>query len=303
MPIERETIRPPSHPLSLALWNFSSQWFLIPQGTGIIPVLFHRLDYQFTGLMILAKIVWVYTITLLGICLILYLLRTILYPKHVIHQLRTNLTETACLSCISIAFTSILQLAVLEYGEKAGLEIYILWWINTAMAIIACAALPFIHLTLQSPEINSIPTSILLPFIATLASAACSGVVCRFSHVTPELQAPAIIVAYLQVGAGLTLATVFDVILILQYLNCTHPTPETVCQDMILCGPFGQGSFALQVLGQAVNTASVAAYDREKFLTVHAAGTIGFISLFLGLLVWGMGCFGGVLPSCVSCIR
>ncbi|KAJ5294263.1 hypothetical protein N7508_009084 [Penicillium antarcticum] len=158
------------------------------------------------------------------------------------------------------------------------------------MAMIACAVLPFIHLTLQSPGINNLATCILLPFIAALTSAACSGVVCRFSHVSPELQVPAIIVAYLQVGAGLTLATVLDAILVVQYLNCSQPLPETVYQDMILCSPFGQSSFALQALGQAVNSASVATYDREKFLT-HAAGATGFISLFFGLLVWGYGVF------------
>ena len=35
---------------------------------------------------------------------------------------------------------------------------------------------------------------------------------------------------------------------------------------MILCGQFGQGSVALQVLGQAVYSSSIAAYDGGKFL-------------------------------------
>jgi tellurite resistance protein TehA-like permease len=158
MPVERDPLRPPIHPLYLALWNFPSQWFLIPQGTGIISVLFHRLDYQFTGLMIFARIVWNYTTVLLSTVLVLYLLRTILYPKHIIQQLQSSVIETACLSCISIALTSIIQLAVLESGDKAGLEIYILWWINTGMAIMACLVLPFLH-QLQPPGIQNIPTA------------------------------------------------------------------------------------------------------------------------------------------------
>jgi hypothetical protein len=120
---------------------------------------------------------------------------------------------THYLSCISIAFTSILPLAVLEYGNKTCLEIYILRWINTDTAIIACLVLPHVQLQLQFPGTQIIPTATLLPFIAALISAVCGGIICRFSHVTPQLQVPAI-VAYLRVGAGVALATVLDAILI-----------------------------------------------------------------------------------------
>jgi hypothetical protein len=34
----------------VALKSFASQWFLIPQGTGIISVILHQLHYQFYGL-------------------------------------------------------------------------------------------------------------------------------------------------------------------------------------------------------------------------------------------------------------
>lgn len=112
--------------------------------------------------MIFAKIVWIYPTVLLSRVIILYLVRPILYPKHIIQQLQSSLIETSCLSCISIAFTSILQLAVLESGDKAGLEIYILWWINTGMAIMACLVLPFVH-QLQPPGIQNIPTAMLTP--------------------------------------------------------------------------------------------------------------------------------------------
>lgn len=51
--------RPPISPVKRALWNFSSQWFLILLGTGIIAVILHNLDYQFRGHVIISVIVWI----------------------------------------------------------------------------------------------------------------------------------------------------------------------------------------------------------------------------------------------------
>lgn len=34
----------------------SSQWFLIPQGTGILSVILHQLHYQFRGLDVISQI-------------------------------------------------------------------------------------------------------------------------------------------------------------------------------------------------------------------------------------------------------
>jgi len=245
---------PPEHPLSRTLWNFPSQWFLIPQGTGIVGLILYRLDYQFNGLHTLAKIVWIYTIVLLGLVLFLYILRILVYPRHVCQQLRISLIETSCLSSISIAITSILQLASLTYGGHAGLPIYILWWFNTALSVIACLGIPYIQLMFQPPEIHSnfLPPSILLPFIAALTSAAGGGTICRTADISPRLQVPALIVSYLEVGMGLALAAAVYTLILYQHLHHIHPPPDKVYQDMILCGPFGQGSFALQILGEAV---------------------------------------------------
>lgn len=283
--------RPPASPLSLAVWNFSSQWFLIPQGTGIISVILHQLDYQFNGLSVIAKIVWIYTIVQLGLCLIIYFARVVLYPQHVLLELRTSMIETSCLASISISFTSILQLAVLEYGETAGVAIYILWWINTTMAVIALLGIPYTHLKLQPPGIHQVPPVILLPFIAALTSAAGAGVICRYGHLSARLQVPAIIVAYLEVGAGLALATTVDALIVFQHFDRSLPPAEKVFQEMIICGPFGQGGFALTILGEVVRRGSFADYGRGEFLTAQAADPIGYVSQFLGFITWAYGIF------------
>jgi hypothetical protein len=118
--LEAGVDRPPTPPIPRALWNFSSQWFLVPQGTGIIGVILHQLDYQFRGLAIISVIVWIYTIALLMVSLLLYLLRIFMYPRHVARELRTNMIETACLASISITFTSMIQMIALVLVRQWG---------------------------------------------------------------------------------------------------------------------------------------------------------------------------------------
>lgn len=298
MPTDNQNLgdqQPPTSPFRLALLNFSSQWFLIPQGTGIIAVILNRSNYQFNGLKIISIVVWIYTIVLLSICLFLYLLRIILYPGHVARVLRMSTIEVACLSSISISFTSIIQMTILtlvdDWGSSWGIVAYILWWINTAMAVIACMGIPYVFVKLQSPGIKAVPPSILLPLIAALTSAAGGGVLTQYGKLSADLQVPVIIVSYLEVGVGLAMAMAFTNIFFARLFDQSFLSVEQIHAVMILCGPFGQGSFALQALGQAVLKGSFAQYNEGVFLTGEAATPIGHVSQFIALLAWGYGTF------------
>src|ERR1700709_2274400 len=47
-----------SSSLVMVARSFKSQWFLIPQGTGILAIILHQLQYQFNGLTIISDILW-----------------------------------------------------------------------------------------------------------------------------------------------------------------------------------------------------------------------------------------------------
>lgn len=286
---------PPAHPIARAIWHFTPQWFLIPQGTGIIAVLLHQEHYQFGALPTLAKIVWIYTIALLGLFLLIYALRIALYRHHVAHELRHNILETSCLASIAITATSIIQLASLQYAASSrgsALAVYILWWIATGLSLAALLAIPYVQLKLQPVGIERIPPAILLPVIAALTSAAGGGVVCVSARLSARLQLPALLVAYLEAGAGFALALAFSAVVLLDHYSHDHPAPDKVFQDMILCGPFGQGGFALQVLGEAVRAGAFTGYGSQGvLLSAAAAEPVAFVSEFAGLMAWGFASF------------
>ncbi|KAJ5488785.1 hypothetical protein N7539_003675 [Penicillium diatomitis] len=303
---ELGTERQPQRAFSRAVWNFSSQWFLVPQGTGVIAVILHQLDYQFRGLEIISVIIWIYTIVLLAVGLLLYLLRICLFPRHVAHEIRANMSEIACLSSISITFTTIIQMTALVlvkyWGPAWGIVAYVLWWITTSMAVIAVMVIPYVFVKVQSPGIKSVTPVILLPLISALTSAAGGGVVCRYGALSDRLQVPILVVSYLEVGLGLALAMAFNDVFVTRLFDRSFPSLEKIYQDMILCGPFGQGSFALQILGYVVAHGRFAEYNSGTFLTAEAAKPVAFASQFLGLLVWGYGTFWFIF-ACISIVH
>lgn len=282
----------PSSPPARALFCFSPQFFLIPQGMGIIAVILQQLDYQFGALQVLAKIVWIYTMVLLAVTLFLYLLRLYWYPKHVAYELHHNLIEISCLASIVITYTTIIQMAALQYGHTHGvaLGIYVLWWIDAFLATVVIIAIPYTQLRLQAGGLENVSPAILLPVIAALTCAAGGGAICNATPLSPRLQVPLVIVAYLLVGAGLSLGLAYDAVILFQHFSDFYPPVEKVWQDMILCGPFGQGGFALQILGTVVKK-SFAAYGRGTLLTDQAAIPISALSQFAGILAWGFGTF------------
>lgn len=144
---------------------------------------------------------------------------------------------------------------------------------------------------------RSRPPGVLLPLISALTSAAGGGVICRYGALSDRLQIPVIIVSYLEVGVGLPLAVTLSGVFMTRLFNKSFPRVEHVYEDMILCGPFGQGNFALQALSQVVSRGSFAAYDRDTFLTAEAAKPAAFASQFAGLLSWGYGTFWWVFAT------
>ncbi|KAK6519526.1 hypothetical protein TWF281_003353 [Arthrobotrys megalospora] len=109
----------------VAIRNFSSQWFLVGQGTGVLSLILQSLDHQFHGLGIISVMIWLYTCLIYFAALVIYAVRCYKYPKRVRLALRTDVTETAALSSISITLTTIISMMCLvcvsAWGPPWGL--------------------------------------------------------------------------------------------------------------------------------------------------------------------------------------
>ncbi|EXF75680.1 hypothetical protein CFIO01_04613 [Colletotrichum fioriniae PJ7] len=299
-PHPQPPIHEPSRPIRTAIRDFSSQWFLIPQGTAITATVLHQLDYRFRGLTTIAYTLWATSILLLLLMLTLYAVRLTLHPNHTIHALRHDDAELAGLSSISITFTSVTQTASLALapggtqGSPWTATVHVLWWISLALATTTILILPFIFIKVHPPGVSHLSPSTQLAVTAALTAAAAGGTLCASPANLPGAQQiPIIVVSYLLIGMGLPLAFALDVLFWARLLGNDEPPKEKAFQDMILCGPWGQASYALQILGQAVVGGSFASYTgTDALLSADAAAApVGYTSIFAGLVAWGLGTY------------
>lgn len=287
----------PNSPLRTALLNFSSQWFLIPQGAGITTVVLHQLDYQFPGLQIISYCIWAFAVACLVLMPLIYLARIIMFPKHVAMALTTGVVEVACLSSLCIAFTSAIQMLAVTLGDEAdrrwGMLACVLWWINMALALAVSTIIPYLCARVHPPGIDSLPPVVLLPMVAAITLAAGGGVVAQSAGLGVTLTVPIVLVSYLFLGLAVPLALAFTTVYLARLVDRSPPPRDKVFQDMILCGPWGQGSFALQSLGQVVaqNTETFAGYSAGMLFTVQAWDVAGYASMFLGFVLWAQAVF------------
>lgn len=288
--------------------SFTSSWFLIPQGTGIVAVILHQLPYQFPGLSTLSIIFWIINIILLITFSAIYFARFVKSPRNLIHAVLTNTTEAACLASICVASTSAIQMLVLV-GVPAWSDVWsqialVLWWINFAMAVASCLGIPliFVHsINSEGGFIRSLTPATQLPLIAALTSAAGGGTLCQFGGISPGQQIPVIIASYLEIGIGVPLALALDILFLVKVFQTWDADDQDrpvltakVYTDMVLCGPWGQSSFALQGLGGAL--LHLAPYleggsGHSILLSSQSVRVLGYTSMFSGLLGWGQGTF------------
>jgi tellurite resistance protein TehA-like permease len=285
-----------------ALRNISSVWFLIPQGTGILAVTLLQLHYQFHGLRTIALIVWALAIALFVSILFLYILRVIHFPKYFLSLLANDNTEVACLACIPVTFSSLIQMLSLVLGsdERWALAAYSLWWISMSASLLALLAIPHSFATINPPGYANLKPNSQLPIVAGLTCAAAGASICQSAALSTTMQMPIIIVSYLLVGISTPLALFLDTLFFGRLLNQPKVVKTSeyrtqalslACQQAILIGPWSQGSSALQSLGQSVLQGTFAQYDSGMLLTSQAAPAVGYFSMFAGLLCWGQAFF------------
>lgn len=295
--------------LRTAIRNFSSSWFLIPQGVGISSVVLFQFEERFEGLDVISYIFWAFTTASFISMILIYAVRVFMFPRHVGHQLMTNAAELSCIASASIAFTSINQMLSLVNpgGDPRWASVtVVLWWFNVSIAVGSMLFIPFSYARMQHPSlgVSQLSPSTQLPMVAAITLASGGGVVAVGAGQVSSVQTPIIFVSYLSLALAMPLVMVFTTIYMARLLDGSMPPRPKVYQDMILAGPWGQASFALQVLGRALvnNATGIAQHIAGELVTESSIRILGYSSMFLGFLSWGQGTFWWAF-AIMSCVQ
>ncbi|KAL8371188.1 hypothetical protein RB595_001166 [Gaeumannomyces hyphopodioides] len=297
-PAASDTNLAPLSPVRAAIRNFSSQWFLVPQGTGITSIVLFSLESRFNGLDVISYIAWAFTTVCLGLMLLIYALRLAMFPRHVLGLLGSDPAELTCMSSISIAFTSIVQMIALTVANSShgwAVAAVSLWWFNMVLAVASMVFIPYSIPHMHTPGVASLMPNTQLPMVAAITLAAGGGMVGSSPHLDghEELRAPVIFFSYFSLALAIPIAMAYATMYLVRLVDGSPPAKGKIYQEMIFCGPWGQGSFALQALGQALlkNAPAMATYMAGGVVSETMVNILGYSSVFLGFLSWSAGTF------------
>ncbi|CAO1619964.1 unnamed protein product [Sympodiomycopsis kandeliae] len=276
--------------------NFTPSWFSICMGTGIVSILLYTLPYQFKGLQIIADIIFALNVFLFLLFLAISIARYTIWPN-IWFLMLFHPGQSLFLGTFSMGMSTIVNMCALSlvpfWGHTMQIFTWVLWWINSVIALIICIGLPFLQFTRHQQSIDNITGIWMLPVVSTIVSAASGGIVAETlsnpSHVRLTL-----IVSWILLGTGFSFACFLMALYYLRLAIYKIPPAALIVSAFLPVGPCGQGSFALLKIsstlwnlqhstGQAL-VPSMSVADSNIMAT-----SIYSISLVGAFLVWGMG--------------
>ncbi|CAD6584305.1 MAG: hypothetical protein ASARMPRED_001731 [Alectoria sarmentosa] len=293
------------------LENFTPKWFAISMNTGILAILMHKLPYQFNGLHVLSIIMYLVDLTLFVIVCSMTILRWALYPETAKRKSAASIDEIAFLAAAPITFlylTSLTGLIVSNAywgGHAWSLVAYSMWWIGMAWMLTTCFVVNIALFRVNLVDDRSMTPSAFLPAVGVATAALVGGQVVNYSYnVSPRLAIPVIIVAYLLSGLAIWLSIILYGIFFHRLMASGWPEPAKRATLMLLVGPFGQTSAALQILAaDALTNMDFAGYHKGTFLQASAASGVSSASILFALLLlghdifWIICCIFGILEG------
>ena len=284
--------------ISKIIDGWTTQTFLISQGTGVLAVVLHDLDWQFHGSQIISIIVWIITIVIYILFLFTYVIKVFVNPNLVRKQLDSDIVELCCLASISITLGVITDMVALvcaqAWGPSWGLFAYVLSWIHVGIAFVANLGIPYKYFASEPPGIDGMPPNVVLPSIAGVTAAATCGVVAFAGNLSSRTQVPMIITGYVSLGIGLPFSFIITAVYITHLISSGLPPRAQNPTNWILVGPLGQAAYACQILGAAAASPgkeSFASYGRGYFLTENSGETVSSVSILASLVLWGYATF------------
>lgn len=293
------------------LENFTPVWFTIPMNTGILGILMHQLPYQFNGLPVLSTIMYLAELTLFVIICSMTILRWTLYPKAAKRKTAASIDEIAFLGAAPIAFLTLTSLTGIIVsnaywgGHAWSLVAYVMWWFGMSWMLTTSVGVCITLFRTNLIDDRSMTPSPFVAAVGVATAAVVGGQVINYAYdISPRLAIPIIIVAYLLSGLAIWLSIILYGVFFHRLLASGWPEPAKRPALMLLVGPFGQTSAAMQTLATAALTKmDFAGYHKGTFLQASAASGVSSASIVFALLLlghdifWLICCLFGVLEG------
>ncbi|BGP55941.1 Plasma membrane sulfite pump involved in sulfite metabolism [Rhodotorula sphaerocarpa] len=261
--------------------RFTSSWFSVTMGTGIVNILLFDLPWKATHAAFrgIGCAFLVGDIILFAAFTFLTILRYYLSPRIFMVMLHHE-THSLFLGTIPMGLITIVSGIALtgeEYGLKTLDAALVLYWITVALSCLTAFGVPFVMFTQHKHATETMTAAWLLPIVPLITAASVGSTMCKLLLEQDRLHycMTVLIGSYLCAGIGMLLAAAI-IVLYLQRLVLHHlPPREVVVSSWLPVGPIGQGGYAL------IELVTVPRPDRPPPMLGSAVLT--------GLLLWGLG--------------
>ncbi|GAA5848361.1 hypothetical protein JCM3766R1_002320 [Sporobolomyces carnicolor] len=280
--------------LRLRAIRFTSSWFSVVMGTGIVNSLFFNLPWESSHAVFRALgAVWlVLAMILFFVFSILTITRYTIYPRIAIVMLRHE-THSLFLGCIPMGLVTIVTGIALtghEYGINSLNAALVLWWIALGLAMLTSFGVPVIIFTLHRISAETFTAAWLLPLVPPSTVAASGTSICkllmlqgRYSYAFVVL-----ITSYVILGVALCTACAIMVLYLNRLLLHKLPPKEVIVSALLPVGATGQGGYALLEAGKVASRLFPLIVNERPELAQLGAPLYG-VGLVGGLFLWGLG--------------
>ena len=115
--------------------------------TGVVSIIFHQLPYHAHWLDILSYILFVLNIALFLLFTFISILRYTLYPE-IVPAVMRHPHQSLFVATFPVGLGTLINMIVLvcvpAWGKGWGVFAWVLWWIDSVLALTACFQLTFV---------------------------------------------------------------------------------------------------------------------------------------------------------------
>ncbi|KAF2740104.1 hypothetical protein EJ04DRAFT_232957 [Polyplosphaeria fusca] len=267
--------------------NFTPSWFIITMSTGVVSIQLHQIPFHARWLNIVSDIYFVLNIALFLLFTFISTLRYTLYPQLIGAVLR-HPHQSLFLATFPIGLATLINMIVLvcvpSWGQGMAIFAWVLWWIDSVMALVACFHLAWVIMSHRRSELAEMTALYFIP-ILSIVIAATSGALVARALTDERHQLWTLVISYVFWGVGTPMSWI---ILTIYFLRMTVHKPlerEVIVSLLLPIGPLGLSGFSLISLGKVAKH-SFAVNDTIPSVA-HAGDIFYLIGLAVGIILWG----------------
>lgn len=225
---------------------FTWAWFIVTMSTGGIALLLYETPHRFKGLTVLGDIVFILDLLLFFAFCTCITTRFLLFSNSLIASLR-HPAETFFFPAFWISIVNILNNTQVYGVPKTGpwlvTALRVLFWINTACAILVAVGQCLFLFSAKTFTIQSLKPAVVMPIFPVLLSGTLASLVS--SSQPPKDALPILVAGITCVGLGLLVFIYLYVLYICCLIENGLPPPNTRPGMFIAVGPPSFAGLAL----------------------------------------------------------